>query len=103
GRKEATGRGVTYCVMEAMHELQIKPEEATAVVQGFGNVGSVTCQELHNRGVRVIAIGDRYGTIRNLRGLDIPQLLRHAAAGKKLQEFPGAEAIEANELFTTPC
>ena len=44
GRREATGRGVVYCVLEAMSELMMKPEESTAVVQGFGNVGSVVCQ-----------------------------------------------------------
>ena len=103
GRKEATGRGVTYCVLEAMKELQIKPEDATAVVQGFGNVGSVTCMELHARGVRIIGIGDRYGTIRNPRGFDIPLLLKHVAANKKLQDFPGAEPIDPAELLTMPC
>ncbi len=103
GRKEATGRGVTYCVLEAMKELQIKPEEATAVVQGFGNVGSVTSMELHARGVRIVAVGDRYGAIRNPRGFDIPLLLKHNAAGKKLQEFPGAEVIDPKDLLTTPC
>ncbi len=46
GRREATGRGVVYCILEALEELEISPEKATAVVQGFGNVGSVTCQEL---------------------------------------------------------
>jgi glutamate dehydrogenase (NAD(P)+) len=45
---EATGRGVTYCIMEALAELNLRPHESTAVVQGFGNVGSVTCQELHD-------------------------------------------------------
>src|SRR3954469_24114496 len=34
GRREATGRGVTYCILEAMAELKLKPEQATAVVQG---------------------------------------------------------------------
>jgi len=86
-----------------MKELSIRPEESTAVVQGFGNVGSVTCQELHSRGVKVVGVGDRYGTIRNPRGLDIPQLLRHCAAGKLLAEFPGAEVIDPKELLTTPC
>jgi glutamate dehydrogenase (NAD(P)+) len=67
GRREATGRGVTYCAMEALDELKIKPSEATAVVQGFGNVGSVVCHEFTQRGVKVVAIGDRYGAIRNPR------------------------------------
>src|SRR5436309_14863540 len=38
GRREATGRGLVYCVMEALTELEINPQKATAVVQGFGNV-----------------------------------------------------------------
>src|SRR6516164_6727358 len=72
GRREATGRGVTYCILEAMRDLGLSPEGSTAVVQGFGNVGSVACQELAQRGVRVVAVGDRYGAIRNPRGIDVP-------------------------------
>src|SRR5437899_2314308 len=70
GRKEATGRGAVYCVREAVDELKIRPVESTAVVQGFGNVGSVTCEELYNLGMKVIAIGDRYGAVRDKRGID---------------------------------
>jgi glutamate dehydrogenase (NAD(P)+) len=103
GRREATGRGVVYCILEAMKELKIKPAESTAVVQGFGNVGSVTCQELHRLGVKVIAIGDRYGSIRNPRGIDIPALLEHVAAGKQLRDLPGAETIPDEELLSTLC
>src|SRR5437016_3017292 len=46
GRREATGRGVSYCVLKALEELNLQPGEATAVVQGYGNVGSVACTEL---------------------------------------------------------
>src|SRR5205807_2942632 len=77
GRREATGRGVVYCIMEALKELKINPAEATAVVQGFGNVGCAVCQELVQRGLKIIAVGDRYGSIRNARGLDIPALAEH--------------------------
>src|SRR5262249_41860436 len=103
GRKEATGRGVTYCIMEAMKELKIKPEESTVIVQGFGNVGSVTCYELHKRGVKVLGTGDRYGTIYNPRGLDILALTRHVNDGKRLRDFPGGEAVDPGELLTLPC
>jgi glutamate dehydrogenase (NAD(P)+) len=103
GRREATGRGVTYCAMEALEELRIKPSEATAVVQGFGNVGSVVCHEFAQRGVKVLAVGDRYGAIRNPRGLDVAALTRHVAAGHRLHDFPGAERIPDDELLTTPC
>jgi glutamate dehydrogenase (NAD(P)+) len=103
GRREATGRGVTYCILEAMKELRLRPEESTAVVQGYGNVGSVTCQELYQRGVRVVAVGDRYGAIRNMKGIDVPALAAHCTAGKLLRDFAGAEQIDAVELLTTPC
>jgi glutamate dehydrogenase (NAD(P)+) len=105
GRKEATGRGVTYCITEALDELNIRPESATAVVQGFGNVGSVTCEELVKLGTKVIAIGDRYGAIRNDRGINIAKLLEHVARNprKTVVGFPEAEAIPDTELLTTLC
>jgi glutamate dehydrogenase (NAD(P)+) len=103
GRREATGRGVTYCILEAMKELSLRPEESTAVVQGFGNVGGVTCQELYQRGVKVIAVGDRFGSVRNDRGIDIPALTAHVAAGRPVSDFAGAQPIDPAELLTTPC
>jgi len=107
GRKEATGRGVVYCIRDAMEELRIRPGEATAVVQGFGNVGSVTCDELSKLGVKIIAIGDRYGAIRNERGIDISALISHVSGPtndrKTVVGFSGAEAIDSKELLTIPC
>ncbi|HTU93025.1 MAG TPA: Glu/Leu/Phe/Val dehydrogenase [Gemmataceae bacterium] len=103
GRREATGRGVTYCILEAMKELGLRPAETTAVVQGFGNVGSVACQELAKNGVKIVAAGDRYGSIRNPKGIDIAALTRHVAEGKLLKDFPGAEPIAPPDLLLTPC
>src|SRR3954469_15443397 len=103
GRREATGRGVVYCIMEALKELKLRPVEATAVVQGYGNVGSVTCDELYKRGVKVIAVGDRYGAIRNDRGLDVPALSKYVQSGpnKSVAGFPGSEPVAADDLLTT--
>lgn len=103
GRREATGRGVVYCIMEALEELGLAGSNATAVVQGFGNVGSVVCQELAQRGVSITAVGDRYGAIRNDKGINVPALCRHVAAGRLLREFPEAEAFDPEELLTQPC
>ncbi len=103
GRKEATGRGVVYCVMQALQEIGISPANATAVVQGFGNVGAVTCQELSRRGVKIIAVSDRYGAIANPQGIDIPALTKHVAGGKLLKDFAGSREIDPDDLLTTPC
>src|SRR5262249_14491899 len=69
GRREATGRGATYCILEGLKELKINPAQTTAAVQGFGNVGSGTCQELAARGVKVGAARDRYGGLPNPKGV----------------------------------
>jgi glutamate dehydrogenase (NAD(P)+) len=103
GRREATGRGVVYCIQEALKELQIKAGESTAVVQGYGNVGSVVAQELAQRGVRLIGLADRYGAIHNPRGIDLQALNRHVATGKSVNDFPQAERIPSDELLTKPC
>ena len=38
GRREATGYGLVYTIREALREVGLRPDEATASVQGFGNV-----------------------------------------------------------------
>jgi glutamate dehydrogenase (NAD(P)+) len=103
GRREATGRGAVYCIMEALKELNLKAGESTAVVQGYGNVGSTICQELVSRGMRIVAVGDRSGSVRNPRGIDIAALSRHVASGRMLRDFPAAEQIAPDELLRTPC
>lgn len=107
GRREATGRGVVFCIRQALDELKIPPEQATAVVQGFGNVGSVTCDELTKIGVKVVAVGDRFGAVRDLKGIDIAALHRHVGhpenSRRTVAGFREAEAIDPAELLTTPC
>jgi glutamate dehydrogenase/leucine dehydrogenase len=39
GRTEATGRGVIHCVKQAAQNSGLKLNNATVVIQGFGNVG----------------------------------------------------------------
>ena len=107
GRKEATGRGVVFCIQQALEELKIDPGQATAVVQGFGNVGSVTCDELAKIGVKVVAVGDRFGAVRDPNGIDLAALHRHVAHPENNRRTvagcPGVEAIDPADLLTTPC
>jgi len=42
GRMEATARGVMVVTREALLDKNMNPEECSVVVQGFGNVGSIT-------------------------------------------------------------
>ena len=56
GRREATGRGVGYLASRAMDTIGLNAGQATAVVQGFGNVGSVAAFSLARYGVKIIAV-----------------------------------------------
>jgi len=58
GRHEATGLGVFYTIMEALKALGLDPGKQTAVVQGFGNVGSFAAEFLSEAGVKVVAAND---------------------------------------------
>src|SRR5688572_6954233 len=58
GRREATGRGVGYLANRAMDVVGLDASKCTAVVQGFGNVGSVAAFSLAKHGVKIIAVSD---------------------------------------------
>jgi glutamate dehydrogenase (NAD(P)+) len=105
GRREATGRGIVFCIQEAMDEMKIKMSESTAVVQGFGNVGSISALELALRGAKVIAVSDTSGGLYNPRGIDIKALMDYSATSPRglIAGFPGAEAYPSDKILTTPC
>jgi glutamate dehydrogenase len=48
GRTQATGYGLVYTLREAMKELDIRPRDTIASVQGFGNVAQYSI-ELYNQ------------------------------------------------------
>ena len=56
GRTEATGYGVIYTVREAMKELGIEMQGATASVQGAGNVAQYAIDLFQQYGGKVIAV-----------------------------------------------
>ena len=103
GRREATGRGVSYLANRAMDVIGLDANKCTAVVQGFGNVGSVAAFSLAKYGVKIIAVSDAFGGIFNSKGLDLWELEKHVAQTRGISGFPGAEPITNEQLLVTPC
>jgi len=103
GRKEATGLGLCNLIFASIDHLGLSPENMTAAVQGFGNVGSVAALEMHRRKVKVVAASDVHGGAYNPAGLDVDALIRHVEAGGKMAEFPGATPLSNRELLEVPC
>ena len=103
GREEATGRGVVYVALEAMKHLGIKIDGTTAVVQGFGNVGSISARFLSEAGIKVIGVSDSTCGIYNSNGLNIPDVIAYKKAKHTLDGFPDGEIITNEELLELEC
>ncbi|KAK1261465.1 Glutamate dehydrogenase 2 [Acorus gramineus] len=103
GREAATGRGVVYATEALLAEFGKSVSGLTFVIQGFGNVGSWAAQLIHEKGGKVIALGDVSGAIKNPNGIDIPALIKHRAAGGVLKDFEGVDVMDSKELLLHEC
>ena len=103
GREEATGRGVSLIIKEVARDIGIPMEESTAVIQGFGNVGSWTARFLDQGGCKVIAVSDVKGGVYNGYGLNLEQLNAHLRSTGTVYGFQGGEAITNEELLELQC
>jgi glutamate dehydrogenase (NAD(P)+) len=103
GRREATGRGVAYLVNRATDTVGLDATKATAVVQGFGNVGSVAALSMSKYGVKIIAASDAFGGLYNPKGINVWKLDQYATEKGTVVGFPDAEPISNEELLLTPC
>ena len=99
GREEATGRGVAQITAATLEKSGAKVKSATVAIQGFGNVGryaALVCQEL---GMKVVAISDVTGGIKDKSGIDIKEIFSH----RTLETVEGYERMNADELLETHC
>ncbi|MCZ6547412.1 MAG: Glu/Leu/Phe/Val dehydrogenase [Deltaproteobacteria bacterium] len=103
GRRDATGRGVVYTIVEAAKHVGLDLQRCSAVVQGFGNVGSVTARDLANLGVKIVAVSDRSGGFRNDKGLPVDDLISYKVRNRRLEGFSEAEKISGGDLFKLKC
>jgi glutamate dehydrogenase (NAD(P)+) len=80
GRKEATGFGVVFTIREALKELQLRPGDTRASVQGFGNVARYAIELYQQIGGTVVSVSswDQEAqaayTFRKRDGVDLREL-----------------------------
>jgi glutamate dehydrogenase (NAD(P)+) len=104
GRREATGRGVVYLIERAMNMLKMDPAKSTAIVQGFGNVGSVAALSLAlQSGVKIVGISDAHVALYNPKGIDIQAAEQHVLKKGHLRAFTGGDHVDPKELLTMKC
>ncbi|MSP58679.1 MAG: amino acid dehydrogenase [Flavobacteriales bacterium] len=105
GRVEATGRGVMVSTRSAMAKLGMNPTKTTCVVQGFGNVGSISAKLIAQIGVKIVAISDVTGGYFNEDGIDVEKAIAYVeqSENKTLEGFEGGVKVSNEELLELPC
>jgi glutamate dehydrogenase (NAD(P)+) len=99
GREEATGRGVAQITAATLEKHGAKVKGATVAIQGFGNVGRYAALVSQELGMKVVAISDVTGGIKDKSGIDIKEIFSH----RTLETVEGYERMNADELLETNC
>jgi len=98
GRTEATGFGVVFTIREALKQLGLKPKNAVASVQGFGNVAQYAIRLFQQIGGRVTCVSswdqeDQTSyAFRRADGIDLDALLEIT------NRFGGIDKDKARDL-----
>ena len=101
GRREATGRGLTYALCEACRSaedmralgLSAGLEGKRLVVQGLGNVGYHAAKFCRESGAIIVALAEREGAIYNPKGLNEDEVFNYRKRTGSLLGFPGSTDI----------
>ncbi|MBE0591702.1 MAG: Glu/Leu/Phe/Val dehydrogenase [Gemmatimonadales bacterium] len=98
GRTEATGFGLVFTLREALKELNIRPGDTTASVEGFGNVAQYAIRLYHQIGGRTTCVScwdqdDQTSyAFRRRDGIDLDELLGIT------DRYGGIDKAKAKEL-----
>jgi glutamate dehydrogenase/leucine dehydrogenase len=107
GRNEATGQGCLYATERFLSKGLIKEINEIAgtrvVIQGFGNVGSVTADLFSRQGAKIIALSDSTGGIYSEKGLNLDEVVAFKREHGCVIGMPGTLTITNEELITTEC
>lgn len=95
----ATGFGVSECAEVAKDYINLDLNGARLTIEGFGNVGKPTAHFLSEKGVKLIGASDSKGTIYNLKGLNIEELVRIKETTGSVINYKDGEVLKTTDLL----
>jgi glutamate dehydrogenase (NAD(P)+) len=101
GRGKATSQGVVHCIVEWARDNRVELEGKTAIIQGYGNVGSNAALLLARLGVSTIAVGDHSGYLKNEEGFNAHKLVEHVKRTGSVAGYANGVKISRDEFFST--
>jgi glutamate dehydrogenase (NAD(P)+) len=102
GREAATGTGLVMVLDTVLQDRGERLDGCRVAVQGLGNVGSHTVEELARRGAVVVAVSDVHGGLTDDEGLDVDKLLASVRDGAPLASLPGT-VVDNRAVLTSDC
>jgi glutamate dehydrogenase (NAD(P)+) len=107
GRVEATGRGVSLMIREWARRAGRDLGDLKVVVQGFGNVGSITALLASKLGCKIVGIGDASGGYVCDDGLNVEAMQAYVAnhPRRSLDGYTAAGMTQVGtaEFLEVPC
>ncbi len=83
--------------LAAAAELGLAVGRITAIIQGYGNVGSNSARLLAEKGVKIVGLRDFSAAIYDPEGLDLSEVNAHVKANSSLKGYPKAREISPKE------
>ncbi len=100
GREKATAQGLVHCLTEWARDKGTSLEGKTALVQGYGNVGSHTAMILSRMGVSIVGVGDHTGYLLNPEGFNTHRLADHVKKTGSIQGYTTNHSATRDEFFS---
>jgi glutamate dehydrogenase (NAD(P)+) len=98
----STALGVVQAAFTAAKYIDLNTDNATAAVEGFGNVGSYVVEYLSQIGVKVVSVSDSKGCIYNPDGLNYEKLSKVKRETRSVINYRPGKVLENKELFELP-
>ncbi len=99
GREKATAQGLVHCITQWARGRGLTLEGKTAIVQGYGNVGSHTAMILARMGVSIVGIGDHSGYMLNPEGVNTHRMAEHVKKTGAIAGYSKSHGATRDEFF----
>ena len=99
GRDKATGQGLMFCLQHWADEVDFDLTGASAIVQGWGNVGSAVGRLLQVHGTTIRAVADAEGAVADPAGIDSFALTEWVVEHGTVVGYPNAKPVEPEEFW----
>ncbi len=103
GRECATGCGLSFVVRETVRHWGLDPKKTTAVIQGFGNLGTVAAEKMAEQGIRIIAVSDSRGGAYDPSGINPVAAIAHKRKTGSVVGLKGSKRITNKALLELKC